>query len=56
MNFSGSPRSLSFDAGQIGVSGRSLTPLVQSVDSGSATQGLDKLVLPPFGAFVGEVH
>jgi hypothetical protein len=26
------------------------------VESGSSAQSLDKLVLPPFGAFVGEVH
>ena len=56
MNFSGSPKSLRFAAGEIGVAGRNLTPLAESVGSGSGTQSLDKLVLPPFGAFVGEVH
>jgi glycosidase len=56
LNFSDAPKTLSFDAAKIGVPGRSLTPLAQSVESGSAAQSLDKLVLPPFASFVGEVH
>jgi alpha-glucosidase len=56
LNFSDAPKTLSFDAATIGVAGRSLNLLAQSVESGSAAQSLDKLVLPPFGSFVGEVH
>ncbi|MEI9971240.1 MAG: alpha-glucosidase [Ignavibacteriota bacterium] len=57
MNFSASPRTVSFDAAAIGVPGRSLTPLVQSTESATtADASLDRLVLPPFGAYVGEVH
>jgi alpha-glucosidase len=54
MNISSSPRTVSFDAAAVGVPGRSLTPLAQSFEP--APQSLDKLVLPPYGAFVGEVH
>jgi len=56
LNFSDAPKTLSFDAARIGVAGRSLNMLAQSVESGSVTQSLDRLVLPPFGSFVGEVH
>jgi len=56
LNFSDAPKTVSFDAAKIGVAGRSLNLLAQSVESGSVTQSLDKLVLPPFGSFVGEVH
>ena len=55
MNFSDSPRTVGFDAAKIGVSGRSLALLAQSFDS-SAPASLEKLVLPPFGAYVGEVR
>jgi len=56
MNFSDAPRTLRFDSAAVGVSGRSLTALAQSFDSGAASASLDKLELPPFGAYVGEIH
>ena len=57
MNFSDAARTVNFDAAEIGVPGRALTPLMQSTESGtSADAGLDKLVLPPFGAYIGQVH
>jgi alpha-glucosidase len=56
MNFSDSPRTVSFDAAQMGVRGRTLTSLAQSFDSGGAAPSVDKLVLPAFGAYVGEVR
>jgi alpha-glucosidase len=56
LNFSNSARTVSFDAAKIGVAGRSLTALVQSFDSGVEAASLDKLVLPAFGAYVGEVR
>ena len=57
MNFSAAPRTLNFNATEIGVPGRALTPLAQSTESGTSGGAvLDRLVLPPFGAYIGEVH
>ncbi len=56
MNFSDSPRTVSFDGAAVGVTGRSLTPLLQSTAPSTETASLDKLVLPPYGAYIGEVH
>ena len=56
LNFSSSPQTVSFDAAKIGLAGRSLTVLAQSFDSGVPASRLDKLALPAFGAYVGEVR
>jgi alpha-glucosidase len=56
MNISASPKTMSFDAAKIGVAGRTLTPLAQSFEPDATPASLDKLVLPAFGAYVGEVH
>ncbi|HEX3746425.1 MAG TPA: alpha-glucosidase [Bryobacteraceae bacterium] len=55
MNCSDEPRTLHFDAHRIGVSGNSLTTLIQAGGSGQ-TAKLGDLALAPFGVFVGEVH
>jgi alpha-glucosidase len=55
LNLSGSPQTVSYDAAQIGVAGRSLRVLAQSFDTGTGER-LDKLMLPAFGAYVGEVR
>jgi alpha-glucosidase len=55
MNFSSSPQTLHFDEGTAGPGRRALTALAQSFEGGAASS-LDNLVLPPFGAYVGEVH
>ena len=56
LNFSSSPRTLSYDAAKIGITGRSLTALAQSFESSPPPASLDSLVLPAFGAYVGEVR
>lgn len=56
LNFSSSPRTVSFDRAKIGVAGRSLTVLAESFAPPEMPASLDKLVLPAFGAYVGEVR
>jgi len=56
INCSASPRTVSYTAAQIGVSGRRLSGLAQSFDSGGTPASLDRLVLPAFGAYIGEVR
>ena len=56
MNFSASPQTLSYPAAQIGISGRRLTVLAESFGSDGTPASLDKLVLPAFGAFIGELR
>jgi alpha-glucosidase len=56
LNFSASPRTVSYTPAQIGVAGRSLTALAESFPPGDSPATLDKLVLPAFGAYVGEVR
>jgi alpha-glucosidase len=56
LNFSNSPRTVSFDRAKIGVAGRSLTVLAESFAPPETPASLDKLVLPAFGAYVGEVR
>jgi alpha-glucosidase len=55
MNFSSSPRTVSFDSAKIGVAGRMLAPLAQSFGP-TMTATLDKLDLPAFGAYVGQLQ
>jgi alpha-glucosidase len=54
MNLSAAPKTLRYEAGQIGVSGRNLVGLAQSFEGGAGS--LDELRLPAFGAYVGEVR
>ena len=56
LNFSSSPRTVSYASAKIGIAGRGLTALAQSFDSAPPPASLDKLVLPGFGAYVGEVR
>ncbi|HTX33930.1 MAG TPA: alpha-glucosidase [Bryobacteraceae bacterium] len=54
LNCSNSERAVSYDAAEVGGRGRSLTALAQSFHGGA--ESLDKLELPAFGAYVGEVR
>ncbi len=56
LNCSDSPQIVSYDAAKIGSGGQSLTTLVQSFDSSSPAESLDKLALPAFGVFAGEIR
>ncbi len=56
LNCSSAPRTISYDAAKLGVAGRNLAPLAQSFDSGGQPASLDKLVLPAFGAYVGDIR
>jgi alpha-glucosidase len=55
MNFSSSPKTVSFDAAKIGAAGRMLAPLAQSFGP-TMTATLDKLDLPAFGAYIGQIQ
>jgi alpha-glucosidase len=54
LNCSDAARAVTYDAAQVGSHGRSLSSLAQSFNAGP--ESLDKLTLPPYGAFVGEVR
>jgi len=55
VNFSGAPLTVRFDLKPYGVRGTQLNTLVSSFDTPRA-ESLSNFVLPPFGAFVGEVR
>jgi alpha-glucosidase len=56
MNFADSPKTIRYDGAEVGTTNRGVTPLAQSFGGGVAAASLDGLTLPPFGAFVGELH
>jgi alpha-glucosidase len=56
MNFTDAPRTVRFEATEVGTANWGVTPLAQSFGESGRAPSLDGLTLPPYGAFVGELR
>jgi hypothetical protein len=54
LNFTAVPQSVSFDLEHQGVPGKHIRTIIASFSSGEAAD-LNHMILPPYGAYVGEV-
>ncbi len=55
LNFSAAPRTISISAGKYGLEGAQATTLISNTGAAGTRVAIDKLTLPPYGAFIGSV-
>ncbi|MBZ5726092.1 MAG: alpha-glucosidase [Acidobacteriia bacterium] len=56
LNFTSAPRTVSFNLAALGFEGKLATTLVSTYSKPGDSSKLDSLVLPPYGAYVGQVR